>query len=146
MTNKQYVFFYGSLREGGINYNIINIDPNLVKIGNGITENKYSFIGTMSGVYPYASHYLFDEVDKVNIIGEIYEVITQSYFHNLDTLEYNYTREIVSVIVDGKTYNTNMYVLEDKELIIGVKQNLYPNGKKRFYNITTGDWFQEKPT
>ena len=65
-------------------------------------EDKYSFIGAMSGVYPYATHYLFDDVDKVNIIGEIYEVITHSYLQYLDKFEYNYNREIVSVIVDGK--------------------------------------------
>jgi len=47
----------------------------------------------------------------------------------------------VSVIVDGGKYNTNMYVLIDADLIDGVKENLYPNGKKRFYNIGTGDWF-----
>jgi len=146
MNNKQYIFFYGSLREGGTNYSKINKEPNLIKIGNGITEIKYSFIGTMSGVYPYASHYLFDDVDKVNIIGEMYEVIAQSYLQNLDKFEYNYNREIVSVIVDGEKYNSNMYLLQDKELIVGVKENLYPNGKNRFYNITTGDWFQGKPT
>jgi gamma-glutamylcyclotransferase (GGCT)/AIG2-like uncharacterized protein YtfP len=146
MNNKLYIFFYGSLREGGTNYSKINKEPNLIKIGNGITENKYSFIGAMSGAYPYASNYLFDDVDKVNIIGEMYEVITQSYLQILDKLEYNYNREIVSVIVDGEKYNSNMYLLQDKELIVGVKENLYPNGKKRFYTITTGDWFQGKPT
>jgi gamma-glutamylcyclotransferase (GGCT)/AIG2-like uncharacterized protein YtfP len=146
MNNKQYIFFYGSLRDGGTNYNKIHKDPNLIKIGYGITEDTYSFIGAMSGVYPYASHYLFDNVDKVNIIGEMYEVITPAYLHDLDKLEYNYNREIVSVIVDGEKYNSNMYILQDKELLIGVNENLYPNGKKRFYNITTGDWFQGKPT
>ena len=144
MNEKQYIFVYGSLREGGSNYNKINKNPNLIKIGYGITEDKYSFVGAISGVYPYASHYSFDGVNKVNIIGELYEVTTPSYFQELDKLEYNYTREIISVIVDGKKYNTNMYVLIDKELIVGVKENLYPNGKKRFYNITTGDWFQSK--
>jgi len=37
-----------------------------------------------------------------------------------------------------------MYILNDNELIDGVKQNLYPNGKKRFYNIKSGDWFEKK--
>ena len=146
MNNTQYIFFYGSLREGGTNYNKIHKNPDMIRIGYGITEDKYSFIGAMSGAYPYASHYVFDDVDKVNIIGEIYEIKTQSCLQYLDKLEYNYNREIVSVIVDEKQYNAYMYILQDKELIVGVKENIYPNGKKRFYNITTGDWFQGKPT
>ena len=141
MNETQYIFVYGSLREGGTNYNKINKNPNVIKIGHGITEDKYSFIGAMSGAYPYASHYSFAGVDKVNIIGELYEVITPSYLQDLDRFEYNYIREIVSVIVDGTKYNTNMYLLTDADLIAGVKENLYPNGKKRFYNIETGDWF-----
>jgi gamma-glutamylcyclotransferase (GGCT)/AIG2-like uncharacterized protein YtfP len=146
MNETQYIFVYGSLREGCTNYNKIHKNPNVIKIGHGITECKYSFIGTMSGAYPYASHYSFVGVDKVNIIGELYEVITPSYLQDLDKLEYNYTREIVSVIVDGTKYNTNMYVLLDAELIGGVKESLYPNGKKRFYNIETGDWCKQKIT
>jgi gamma-glutamylcyclotransferase (GGCT)/AIG2-like uncharacterized protein YtfP len=141
MNENQYIFVYGSLREGGANYNKIHKNPNVIKIGHGITEDKYSFIGATSGAYPYASHYSFVDVDKVNIIGELYEVITPSYLHDLDRFEYNYTREIVSVIVNGTKYNTNMYLLIDADLIVGVKENLYPNGKKRFYNIETGDWF-----
>lgn len=146
MIENPYIFVYGSLREGGSNYNKINKNPNVIKIGHGITEDKYSFIGAMSGAYPYASHYSFVGVNKVNIIGELYQVITPSYLQDLDALEYNYTREIVSVIVDGTKYNTNMYVLIDTDLIGGVKENLYPNGKKRFYNIETGDWCKQKIT
>lgn len=142
---KQYIFVYGSLREGGTNYNKIKDEPKLKKIGLGITQDKYSFIGAMSGAYPYASKYTFDGIDKLHIIGELYEVLTINYFDELDKLEYNYDRQIISVIVNGKIYNTYMYILNDKELIDGVKQNLYPNGKKRFYNITSGDWFQSKP-
>jgi len=84
MNENQYIFVYGSLREGGKNYNKISNEPNLRKIGCGITEYKYSFIGTMSDAYPYASRYLFDGVDKVNIIGELYEVLTPSYLEHYD--------------------------------------------------------------
>ncbi len=138
----EYIFVYGSLREGGLNYNKLN-KSNVIYIGLGITEDTYSFIGAMSCVYPYASRHLFPNVDKVNIIGELYEVITPSYLQELDIFEYTYIREIISVIVDGNKYNAKMYMLQDKEIIDGITENLYPIGKKRFYNITTGDWFQK---
>jgi gamma-glutamylcyclotransferase (GGCT)/AIG2-like uncharacterized protein YtfP len=144
MNISQYVFFYGSLREGGTNHSKLQNEPNIRKIGNGVTEDKYSFLGAMSGAYPYASHYVFEDVAKVNILGEVYEIRAQSLLQYFDAFEYNYVREIVSVIVDGKKYHANMYVVQDKELLDGVKQNLYPNGNKRFYNISTGDWFQKK--
>ena len=143
---KEYIFVYGTLREGGKNYNIIYNETKLKKIGLGITKDTYSFIGTMSGAFPYATQTLFDGIEKVNIIGELYEILETNYLQNLDKLEYNYSREMVSVIVSGKTYQTNMYVLVNNELIDGITSNVYPNGRKRFYAIKSGDWFEEKPS
>jgi len=146
MNETQYICVYGSLREGGTNYNKICNEPSLRKIGYCITEDKYSFIGTMSGAYPYATNYQFEDVDKVNIMGELYEVINPDYLQELDKLEYNYIREIITVIAYGKKYNANMYFVVDKDIIDGVIQNLYPNGRKRFYNIKTGDWSIDRQT
>jgi gamma-glutamylcyclotransferase (GGCT)/AIG2-like uncharacterized protein YtfP len=133
----EYVFVYGSLRQGGTNHDKIN---KFTKIGNGITVNKYSFIGMTSGAYPYASHHSFDGVDKVHIVGELYHVLYSSFFDELDKLEFNYLREITVVIVDGNKYYANIYFLVDEKIINGVSENLFPNGKRRFYNISSGDW------
>ncbi len=141
--NNTYIFVYGTLREGGKNYN--QIEPNLKKIGIGITKDQYSFIGTMSGAFPYATKTSFEGIDKVNIIGELYEVLETNFLQKLDNFEYNYIREIVPVIVGGKTYQTNMYLLVNNDLIEGITTNIYPNGRKRFYTIQSGDWFEEKP-
>lgn len=141
---KQYVFVYGTLREGGTNHNRLKVEPNLTKIGLGVTKDKYSFIGAISGSFPYASRHTFDNVKKVNIIGELYEVLSQSYLDELDKFEYNYSRETVSVVVNNKIYNANMYMLTNSELIDGVNKNIYPNGRNRFYAIESGDWFENK--
>ena len=133
---KQYVFVYGTLREGGTNHNRLKVEPDLNKIGLGVTEDKYSFIGAISGSFPYASRHTFDNVKKVNIIGELYD--------ELDKFEYNYSREMVSVVVNNKIYNSNMYMLTNPELIDGVNKNIYPNGRNRFYAIESGDWFENK--
>jgi gamma-glutamylcyclotransferase (GGCT)/AIG2-like uncharacterized protein YtfP len=139
--NNQYVFVYGTLREGGKNHNKIH---DCKKIGIGSTKDLYSFIGTMSGSFPYATKTSFDGIDKVNITGELYEVLETNCLHNLDNFEYNYSKEIVPVIVGGKTYQTNMYFLVNSDLIEGIAPNIYPNGRKRFYAIKSGDWFEEK--
>ena len=55
---KNYIFVYGTIRKGGKNYSIIENEPNVRKIGFGITENKYTFIGAISGAYPYARTFL----------------------------------------------------------------------------------------
>ena len=141
--NRDYVFVYGSLREGGTNYNKIANDTRLKKIGFGTTKEKYSFIGAVSGAYPYASKSIFENVNKVHIVGELYEVLLPGVFSELDALEYNYTREKIEVLVNGEVYETYIYLLKDPELVDGVSKNLYPNGRKRFYNIKSGDWFDK---
>lgn len=141
---KNYIFVYGTIRKGGKNYSIIENEPNVRKIGFGITANKYTFIGAISGAYPYATEHSFDGIDKVNIIGELYEVLSQTFLEKLDKLEYNYIRKFVIVKSNDIYYKTNMYLLQDEELLDGIKKNLYPVGKKRFYSITSGDWL-EKP-
>lgn len=139
MDFNRYIFVYGSLRDGGTNQ---IKTKSLRKIGVGITADKYSFISAISRAYPYASHFSFDGIDKVNVTGELYEVSEPSYFLELDKLEYNYIREIVTVIVNCVRYETNMYLIADSDLIYGIQQNLYPNGRKRFCAIESGDWFK----
>lgn len=139
-----YIFVYGTLREGGKNYNKISNEPTLKRIGKGITIDKYSFIGAVSGAFPYASNAVFDGIDKTNVIGELYKVLDNNYFSELDKLEYNYNRQIVPVIVEGKRYETNIYLLTSSELIEGIAPNIYPHGRKRFYAIKNGDWLDEK--
>jgi len=141
-NNIHYIFFYGTLCKNGVNHSRIANCADIRYIGRYTTENKYSFLGLSSGAFPYASEYSFGNYGKVNIDGELYE-ITQNkdlFLHNIDQLEYNYTRHIASINMNGIIVDSYIYLLTDPELIRDIEPNIRPNGKGRFVYIDDGVW------
>jgi len=142
----KYIFFYGTLRKNGTNYGRIDNNPDIKYIGKFKTENKYSFIGLKSGSFPYASEDSFSDVEKVNVVGELYEIMRnkREFIQNIDKLEYNYSRQFANIIMNGKKVKSYIYLLTNPELIKEIEPNISPNGRQRFVYIDSGDWINWK--
>jgi gamma-glutamylcyclotransferase (GGCT)/AIG2-like uncharacterized protein YtfP len=140
------IFFYGTLRKSGTNYGRLANNPDINYVGKFKTENKYSFIGLKSGSFPYASEESFSDVEKVNVVGELYEIMRnkREFIQNIDKLEYNYSRQFVNIIMNGKKVKSYIYLLTNPELIKEIEPNISPNGRQRFVYIDSGDWINWK--
>ena len=100
MGEKIYVFVYGTLRKGFGNHYLLR-DSKF--IGYGITKEKYSLY--VDGI-PYVV-----KIPNTQIKGEVYEVDKHT-LDELDELEGHpdfYRRELIDVIVNGKTIKAWIY-------------------------------------
>ena len=100
MAKKNYVFVYGTLRKGYWNHHILE---NSRFIGLAITKDKYSLFA--DGI-PYVV-----KIPLTQIKGEVYEVDSDT-LERLDALEGHpnfYKRELIDVILDGKTIKAWIY-------------------------------------
>ena len=95
------VFVYGTLRSGYSNHFIMS--PT-VKIGDGITKNKYA-------LYSTGIPFLVEDEQVSRVKGEVY-FVDETTFEILDSLEGHprwYTRKLIPVMVDGKEYTAWTY-------------------------------------
>ena len=114
-SEKIYVFVYGTLRRGFENHYLLK---NSKFIGYGITKEKYS-------LYVDSIPYVV-KIPYCQIKGEVYEVDKNTLIA-LDELEGHpdfYRRELIDVIVNGKTIKAWIYFYP------------YPRGKL----IKSGDY------
>lgn len=142
----RYIFFYGTLRKAGTNYERVASVPDIEYIGQFKTEDKYSFIGLKSGSFPYVTEHSFDNFDKVNVVGDLYEIKQnkEAFLQNIDQLEYKYSRKFVTINMNGKKITSYIYLLTNTDMIRDVEPNITPYGKQRFVYIESGDWIQWK--
>ena len=138
----RYIFFYGTLRISGRNYERISNQPDIEYVGQFKTKSKYSLIGLKSGSFPYASEYSFDNYSKVNIVGDLYEIKRnkEAFLKHIDELEYNYSRKFAVLNVNGNDIKSYIYLLANPDLIRDIEPNIVPNGRQRFVYIDSGDW------
>ena len=100
MGEKFYVFVYGTLRKGFGNHHLLK---NSKFIGYATTKEKYSLY--VDGI-PYVV-----KIPTTQIKGEVYEV-DRDTLNALDELEGHpnfYKRELIDVIVNGKTIKAWIY-------------------------------------
>lgn len=131
------VFVYGSLRKGMQNHYRLE-EMGAKYMGYFKTNKTYYMVGLKSRAYPYITEsQVSPDSLKTYITGEIYTINLSSLDH-LDVLEgspHNYIRRL-EYFNGPKITSAYMYILENTELIDGIKKNF----EKRFVNVPGGDW------
>lgn len=129
------IFVYGSLRKGfQNNYKLGAAEYN----GMYHTIKRYYMVGAKSGAYPYVvTEKLHESLAPTSICGELYHVSSE-LLESLDTMEgAHYKRQEVVLENDaGKQTIAHMYVVEDGDLIEGIRNNF----ERRFVAINGGNW------
>ncbi len=142
----EYIFFYGTLRKSGTNYSTIESSTEIEYLGQYKTEHTYSFIGLTSGSFPYATEYTFPNSQKIQIVGDLYKIHenVDAFLTQIDKLEYNYTRQSTSILVDGKKIKAYIYVLTNLDFLHEIETHILSHERKRFVYIDSGDWIHWK--
>lgn len=138
----EYIFFYGTLRKSGSNYSVIESSTEIEYLGQYKTEHTYSFIGLISGSFPYATEYEFPNYQKIQIVGDLYKICEDgnTFLTQIDKLEYNYTRQSIPILVNGKKIKAYIYVLTNLDFLHEIENHIIPHGRRRFVYIDSGDW------
>jgi gamma-glutamylcyclotransferase (GGCT)/AIG2-like uncharacterized protein YtfP len=101
----QYIFFYGTLRKNQFNYKRVKDNPFITYIGEGITENKFSFgMIAYKKTFPFITNQKYTDYEKINVIGDLYKFNDNisflekiKFFYKIDNLEFRYDRKIIKV-------------------------------------------------
>lgn len=142
-----YIFFYGSLRKGGVNNGLITDDKRLVYKGTATTKNVYSLIGLTSRAYPYVCTHIFTGFPQVQIVGDLYEIVDGSdkFLGQMDEFEGRYVRTPICVCVrDDIEVIADMYMLTDSDFIEAIASDLCKTEDtyRRFFYVDNGDWIK----
>jgi gamma-glutamylcyclotransferase (GGCT)/AIG2-like uncharacterized protein YtfP len=130
------IFVYGSLRTEMSNAHLLATSK---YYGTYNTVDGFYMIGLKSKSYPYVmTKNIDDSFFKSKITGELYG-ITKKTLKILDEMEghpHVYLRKCIRIQANGIIKNAYIYILENEDLISGIKQGLH----KRFIPINSGDW------